>query len=333
MAEGGQLNQQHQQNIYNFHVYNVQNQREIVQARTTTFENVAEEIGQINILQAEEQQNAPNVEEDQAAQQPGVQNVGQQLAADNVPPQNIAEGVDALNLSSRNNEASQIGAIKKKDFQRESARDKLTQQKPLLSSNAAEGGNNSLKISMLRSRATALIGQTKFDKAATLLEELAQMQKCTELDTALMMVECYLQLEREMKGEKIINDVNRVIVTSSVDVKDIKIFAVELISNSAYIRAIILLWIASNIYKTQSRSPDDAINGIESCVSKTYDATTPMIKAGGRSKIIGVDYGIKYITEMLDDLRAIENADPVNKALKEVSCSQYIEQEWRTSFN
>ncbi|XP_039248903.2 uncharacterized protein LOC120326650 isoform X2 [Styela clava] len=321
MAEGGQLNQQHQQNIYNFHVYNVQNQREIVQARTTTFENVAEEIGQINILQAEEQQNAPNVEEDQAAQQPGVQNVGQQLAADNVPPQNIAEGVDALNLSSRNNEASQIGAIKKKDFQRESARDKLTQQKPLLSSNAAEG------------RATALIGQTKFDKAATLLEELAQMQKCTELDTALMMVECYLQLEREMKGEKIINDVNRVIVTSSVDVKDIKIFAVELISNSAYIRAIILLWIASNIYKTQSRSPDDAINGIESCVSKTYDATTPMIKAGGRSKIIGVDYGIKYITEMLDDLRAIENADPVNKALKEVSCSQYIEQEWRTSFN
>ncbi|XP_039248904.2 uncharacterized protein LOC120326650 isoform X3 [Styela clava] len=297
MAEGGQLNQQHQQNIYNFHVYNVQNQREIVQARTTTFENVAEEIGQINILQAEEQQNAPNVEEDQAAQQPGVQNVGQQLAADNVPPQNIAEGVDALNLSSRNNEASQIGAIKKKG------------------------------------RATALIGQTKFDKAATLLEELAQMQKCTELDTALMMVECYLQLEREMKGEKIINDVNRVIVTSSVDVKDIKIFAVELISNSAYIRAIILLWIASNIYKTQSRSPDDAINGIESCVSKTYDATTPMIKAGGRSKIIGVDYGIKYITEMLDDLRAIENADPVNKALKEVSCSQYIEQEWRTSFN
>nr|XP_039248904.1 uncharacterized protein LOC120326650 isoform X3 [Styela clava] len=297
MAEGGQLNQQHQQNIYNFHVYNVQNQREIVQERTTTFENVAEEIGQINILQAEEQQNAPNVEEDQAAQQPGVQNVGQQLAADNVPPQNIAEGVDALNLSSRNNEASQIGAIKKKG------------------------------------RATALIGQTKFDKAATLLEELAQMQKCTELDTALMMVECYLQLEREMKGEKIINDVNRIIVTSSVDVKDIKIFAVDLISNSAYIRAIILLWIASNIYKAQSRSPDDAINGIESCVSKTYDATTPMIKAGGRSKIIGVDYGIKYMTEMLDDLRAIENADPVNKALKGASCSQYIEQEWRTSFN
>ncbi|XP_077974992.1 uncharacterized protein LOC120330241 [Styela clava] len=197
-------------------------------------------------------------------------------------------------------------------------------QRPLPSLNTAKAGNNPLKISMLRSRAAALIGQTKFDKAATLLEELAQLQKCTELDTALMMVECYLQLGREKKGEKAIDNVRRAIRTSSVDVDDVKTFAVDLISNSAFIRAIILLRIASDIYRARTRSADDVINGIQLCVRKTYNATEPLIEAGGRSKIIGVDYGIEYMTEMLDNIRAIENADPVNKAKQEARCSNYI---------
>nr|XP_039255662.1 uncharacterized protein LOC120332475 [Styela clava] len=311
MAEGGQQNQQ--QAVYNFHIYNAQNQREIVQTRTT--EIAAGEIGQIIIPQTAEQQN-----------------VGQQQAADNVQPDNIAEDVEALNLSPKNTEASETGAIKKKDdrklqdIARESARERMVQQKqrPLPSLNTAKGGNNSLKISMLRSRATALIGQTKFDKAATLLEELAQLQKCTELDTALMMVECYLQLGREKKGEKAIDVVRREIMTSSVDANDVKTLAIDMISNSAYIRAIILLRIASDIYRDRTRSPDDVINGIEFCVSKIDVATEPLIKAGGRSKIIGVDYGIEYMTEMLDDIRAIENADPVNKAKQEARCSNNI---------
>nr|XP_039252431.1 uncharacterized protein LOC120329718 [Styela clava] len=197
-------------------------------------------------------------------------------------------------------------------------------QRPLPSLNTAKAGNNSLKISMLRSRATALIGQTKFDKAATLLEELAQLQKCTELESALMMVECYLQLGREKKGEKAIDDVRREIMTSSFDADDVKTLAIDLISNSSYIRAIILLRIASDIYKARTRTPDDVMNWIKLCVDKIDDATRPLIEAGGRSKIIGVDYGIEYMTEMLDDIRAIENADPVNKAKQEAECCDYI---------
>nr|XP_039252443.1 uncharacterized protein LOC120329731 [Styela clava] len=310
MAEGGQQNQQ--QAVYHITIYTAQNQREIVQTRTT--EIAAGEIGQINISQAAEQQN-----------------VGQHQPAGNVQPNNIAEGIDALNLSQKNTEASETGAIEKKDdrklqdIPKESARERMVQQKqrPLPSLNTAKGGNNTLKSSMLRSRATALIGQTKFDKAATLLEELAKLQKCTELDTALMMVECYLQLGREKQGEKAIDDV-RLAIMASVVADDVKTLAIDLISNSAYIRAIILLRIASDIYKARTRTPDDVINWIKLCVRKIHDATRSLIGAGGRSKIIGVDYGIEYMTEMLDDIRAIENADPVNKAIQEAWCLNYI---------
>ncbi|XP_077974474.1 uncharacterized protein LOC144430416 [Styela clava] len=98
MAEGGQQNQQHQQNVYHINIAlnALQNQRDIEQTRTT--EIAAVEIGQINIPHAAEQQN-----------------VGQQQAAYNVQPDNMAEGVDALNLSPKNTKASESGAIEKKD--------------------------------------------------------------------------------------------------------------------------------------------------------------------------------------------------------------------------
>nr|XP_039253055.1 uncharacterized protein LOC120330244 isoform X1 [Styela clava] len=140
-----------------------------------------------------------------------------------------------------------------------------------------------------------------------------------------MMVECFIQLGRGNKAEKAIANLRNILMASSVtSADDVKTVAIDLISNSAYIRAIILLRIASDIYKARTRSPDDVINGIEFCVRKTYYATKPLIKAGGRSKIIGVDYGIEYMTEMLDDIRAIENADPVNKAIQEAWCCEYI---------
>nr|XP_039255630.1 uncharacterized protein LOC120332447 [Styela clava] len=310
MAEGGHQNQQHQQNVYNITIalHAQQNQTDIVQARRT--EISAGEIGQINIRQAEEQQN-----------------VGQQQAADNVQPDNIAEGVEALNLSPKNTEASQSGANKKRDSPGEPARDKMAQQlqRPLPSPNTAGGGNNPLKISMLRKKSFKLFDESKYEEAVPILEELATLQNHQDLDTILMMVECFIQLGRGNKAEKSIGNLRNILVTSSVtSADDVKTLAIDLISNSAYIRAIILLRIASDIYKARTRSPDDVINGIQLCFRKIHDATGPLIKAGGRSKIIGVDYGIEYMTEMLDDIRAIENADPVNKAIQEASCCEYI---------
>nr|XP_039255642.1 uncharacterized protein LOC120332456 [Styela clava] len=189
----------------------------------------------------------------------------------------------------------------------------------------AQSGINAPKISMLRKKSSKLFDESKYEEAVSILEELATLQNHQDLDTILMMVECFIQLGRGNKAEKAIGNLRNILMTSSVTIADdVKYLAIDLISNSAYIRAIILLRIASDIYRARTRSPDDVMNGIGFCISKTYDATKPLIKAGGRSKIIGVDYGIEYMTEMLDDVRAIENADPVNKATQEAWCCQYI---------
>nr|XP_039255685.1 uncharacterized protein LOC120332495 [Styela clava] len=330
MAEGGQQNQQHQQNVYHINIAlnALQNQRDIEQTRTT--EIAAGEIGQINIPHAAEQQN-----------------VGQQQAADNVQPDNIAEGVDALNLSPKNTKASQSGAIEKKgDPKKWNDQTKTVREptqpnhppprtqiiNPQPNQTAAVPGDttaqsviNAPKISMLRKKSSKLFDKSKYKEAVSILEELATIQNHQDFYTILMMVDCFIQLGREKRAEKSIGNLRNILMTSSVtSADDVKTLAIDLISNSAYIRAIILLRIASDIYRARTISPDDVMNGIQLCARKTYDATEPLIKAGGRSKIIGVDYGIEYMTEMLDDIRAIENADPVNKAIQEAWCLVYI---------
>nr|XP_039274597.1 uncharacterized protein LOC120348518 [Styela clava] len=166
---------------------------------------------------------------------------------------------------------------------------------------------------------------SKYEEAVPILEELTTLQSHKDLGTMLIMIECFIQLGREKKAEKIIENLRNILRTSSVtSADDVKTLAIEMISNSAYIRAMILLRISSDMYKAESRSPNDVINWIELCVSNMDDATEGIIGAGGRSRIIGIDYGIEYMTEMLDDLRPVKNADPVIKALAEAKCSNYI---------
>nr|XP_039252055.1 uncharacterized protein LOC120329475 isoform X1 [Styela clava] len=342
MAGCGQQNQQKQHNVYNINISlgNPQIQREIVQTRTT--EIAAGEIGLINIPQAEEQQNAQNVEQQQNAQ-----NVGQQQAAVIVPPVVIDEGVDALNLSSKISEALESDAIEinedlevqnlqtKKDREPTQSnhrppRTQILNPQPeqtaaVPSYMTAQSLINAPKISMLQRKSSELFDQSEYEDAVPFLEELATLQTHQDFYTILKMVECFIQLGREKKAEKSIENLRNILMTSSViNAYDVRILATDLISDSAYIRAIILLRIASDMYRACSESPDDVIKGIQLCVCKTYDATESLIKSGGRSKILGVDYGIEYMTEMLDVIRAIKNADPVNKAVKEAWFCEYI---------
>ncbi|XP_077974956.1 uncharacterized protein LOC144430753 [Styela clava] len=268
-------------------------------------------------------------------------------AADNVQPDNIAEGVDALNLSPKNTKASQSGAIEKKghlrvqNLQTKTDTEPTQPNQPRLRTQiinpqpnqtaavpgytTAQSVINAPKILMLQKKSSELFDKSKYKEAVSIFEELATLQNHQDFYTILMMVECFIQLGREKKAEKCIGNLQNILMTSSVtSAGDVKDLAIDLISNSAYIRAIILLRIASDIYKARTRSPDDVMNWIKLCVSKIHNATIPLIKAGGRSKIIGVDYGIEYMTEMLDDIRAIENADPVNKAQQEAWCCEYI---------
>nr|XP_039252445.1 uncharacterized protein LOC120329733 [Styela clava] len=332
MAEGGQQNQQHQQNVFNITIalQAQQNQRELVQARSTEIR--AGNIENIIIPQAAEQQAAQNIVEQ---------------VADNVQPDNIAEDVEALNLSPTNTQASQSGAIKKKGDLKVRNLQTKTDREPTQSNHppprtqiinpqpnqttavprytTAPSVINAPKISMLQKKSSELFDKSKYEEAVPIFEELATLQNHQDFYTILMMVECFIQLGRGNKAEKAIGNLRNILMTSSVtSADDVKDLAIDLISNSAYIRAIILLRIASDIYKARTRTPDDVINGIKLCVRKIHDATRPLIGAGGRSKIIGVDYGLEYMTEMLDGIRAIENADPVNKAIQEAWCLNYI---------
>ncbi|XP_077974472.1 uncharacterized protein LOC120329725 [Styela clava] len=262
-------------------------------------------------------------------------------------PAEISKGIESLNLSPEGIQSDSIatpmltGDLRVQDLHTKTDRkpnqlnktpprtQELNQQPKQTAAGprytTAQSGINAPKISMLRKKSSKLFDESKYEEAVSILEELATLQNHQDLDTILMMVECFIQLGRGNKAEKAIGNLRNILMTSSVTIADdVKYLAIDLISNSAYIRAIILLRIASDIYRARTRSPDDVMNGIGFCISKIDDATTPLIKAGGRSKIIGVDYGIEYMTEMLDDIRAIENADPVNKATQEARCLSYI---------
>ncbi|XP_077968098.1 uncharacterized protein LOC144422136 [Styela clava] len=248
---------------------------------TKTTEITAEEIGQIIIPQRDEQQNSHNVK--------------QQHEAANAPPDNTAEGVDAMNLSQRNSEAPQRDDLRAQENSRNSSRE-LDQLRPRSSLNTAAGGNNPLRISKLRMISSKLLDKSKYEEAVGILEELATLLNPQDFDTTLMLAECFLHLRKRNEAEKAIDNLRNILTSSTANADDVKAFATFLISNSAYIRAIILLGIASDMYKIRAKSSNELMNWIEPCIREISNVLNK--KGSGRSINIRVDYGIKCMKEI-----------------------------------
>ncbi|XP_039247406.2 uncharacterized protein LOC120325369 [Styela clava] len=181
------------------------------------------------------------------------------------------------------------------------------------------------RLALLRAQAYTLLSQFKFAEAAKPLEEIVSMKITAGLDTSLLFVECYLQLGRENKANKAIEDVRNILLTPPCpDVSDVLCLADELTEISCFIRALVLLRIAGTMFITNSQSGNDALDGVNKCINKTHNIVGGMIAAGDRLLAIAIDYGIEYMNEMLESLRSLQNVYSEKKALLIAFCVNKI---------
>ena len=91
-----------------------------------------------------------------------------------------------------------------------------------------------------------------------------------------------------------------------------------------YVCALILYRISTEMHKTLNLSPDDEVKWIRHRVVNISYAVKPLIKVGGRSRDIGIEYGLKYMEKLLIELRAVKNVDPDVRACNETECLNSI---------
>ncbi|XP_077966672.1 uncharacterized protein LOC144420839 [Styela clava] len=180
-----------------------------------------------------------------------------------------------------------------------------------------EDKDDSILLALRQERARALASQSKYYEAASLIDDTGIPDEETSISTKLMMAHCYLYLGRENKAMKYVKDVRKALLSApNPDVEDIMGLIYDFIQSKSYACALILLPIASDMYKKLD-SPDDVIDKLFRCIHAASECTTPMIEKEGRSRIIAIDFGIEYMAELLDDLRETSGCDPEKQVTKE----------------
>ncbi|XP_077970330.1 uncharacterized protein LOC144425050 [Styela clava] len=231
-----------------------------------------------------------------------------------------------------------------------------------MAKNSLVWNSNRKKDILLEERGRSLASQGKFYEAITVLEELDTVED-SDIGIELLMIDCYLQLGRENKADRIINHVREIIFSKPMcDVNDVIELADHFIEDSCTVRALILFRIASDMYIHSSASPAEAMDGIFRCMQKMQNPVREMLnfdkepkgtqdlaglfkslqhllntgdisrashpkkwqRKSARSRIIAIDFGVEYMMEMLDSLRTLKEVDLDEKALKMAWCSNYI---------
>nr|XP_039251641.1 uncharacterized protein LOC120329085 [Styela clava] len=183
-----------------------------------------------------------------------------------------------------------------------------------------EAGANSRKArtrALQREKARALASQSKYYEAISTLEEVSVEDEETTLGIKLLMAVCYLQLGRENKASKAIKEIKKIILSDPFpDVDDIMALIDDLIGNSSFTSALIMLPIASEIY-LMGKEPDEILDGLFRCINKANDCARPMINAGDRSRVLAIDFGIDYMVELLGEIKQQTKADPEKRVMKQ----------------
>ncbi|XP_039267990.2 uncharacterized protein LOC120342995 [Styela clava] len=164
-----------------------------------------------------------------------------------------------------------------------------------------------------------LIHQSKFVDALITLQDIPTSQ-----EQQFMMSECYCQLERPDKALRCIEALQTMMTSSTrLSVDDIIKLVDNYVSDSFYIRALILLSCCAKLYKFDW-NPNISVVGIQFCSWKCSNVIKKMVGKGDKMKVIARDVGLKIITDMLRELRSVSGADKNKKAVMGAACSKYI---------
>lgn len=96
--------------------------------------------------------------------------------------------------------------------------------------------------------------------------------------------------------------------------------AYDLKQQGHYVRAMVLYKICHDMRRAGKKmSPNDEVTAIRRLIIDTRCTIDPLAKGDVRSRVIVINYGMKYLEQMLMQLRKIKSASPGVRALNELS--------------
>lgn len=165
-----------------------------------------------------------------------------------------------------------------------------------------------------------LIQKGEYDEAAKVLKEIRALHDSDGLETQLQSIECELQSTND-SGESYIMGVKDMLTQSdTLNIDEVRHYANDLQAANHNIRGIILYRITVDMIKSEKVTPNDIISYMRERAFDIGNSAKVLIDAGGRSREIGIEYGVRYLQEILAELRAVKGGDPANKADKEGKC-------------
>lgn len=173
------------------------------------------------------------------------------------------------------------------------------------------------RIAEIQNELRKPLGKVGFLRSSKLLLELRELRGFHDLDSILQMAECELQLVRGKEDESIRRVRDFISSSESHSDKFLIGLADELKKNNRSVGALLLYRVSNDLLRSRHASPDDAVAWLQYAICEVSGTANPLIKAGSRSREIGIKYGLKHAENMLNELRTIVSASPEHYALAE----------------
>lgn len=173
---------------------------------------------------------------------------------------------------------------------------------------------------MLSDQLKKPLNEIGYQKSVEILEELRILCGYDDLDILLLIAECHLHLMSDKKDSSL-EDVEQFVSKSpSQSAENVRKMAHKMKQQGHYVRAMILYKISHDMRRKEKKiSPDDDVKMTRRLIIDTRCAIDPLAKGEVRSRVIAINYGTKFLEQMLLQLRQVKGASPGAKALNELS--------------
>ena len=96
--------------------------------------------------------------------------------------------------------------------------------------------------------------------------------------------------------------------------------AAKLGKNGKHVLALVLYHCSNNMNETKTLSPEGKMDWGYRIVLGVRKSTEILIESGGKSREIGIKYGLEYMRKIVHELQMLENVHPKTRALHFPKC-------------
>lgn len=165
------------------------------------------------------------------------------------------------------------------------------------------------------------------EEIAVLVDELEKLDE--DLDSALQQTGCELHLKRGREGASMQRV--RELLPSRWSPLDVRHQAYNYSIDKRYPSSLILYRISTEMYLKQDHSSDDVAEWMKRLADGASEACVKLSYEGSASQQVAVEYGAKYIEQLLVEFRSRTDLDPAVLSITESFCQQQIDKIYRQS--